>query len=160
MNLKKFTQLNQLASGNEGNTGGLATKPSCRRDTPWQEDPISCLSIHLPRSPFLTRAGRALTIDNGPAGDLPQHQAKGPDVSPLVGLEAVGTDLFVQHLWGHVPFGAYSRIVANVQVITTLGVHHSQPCGYRACHFCHSPEPTNRVAPQSLGSGRKAGMEL
>ena len=119
--------------------------------------PPVCLGIHLPCSPAPPCAVgcRRLTIDNGPAGDLPQHQAKGPDVRPLVGFEAVGSDLLFQHLRGHVPLGAHSRVVANVQVIATLRVHHSQACGHQACHCCCSPRPTDRAALGRLESQRE-----
>ena len=69
------------------------------------------------------------TVAVGPPGDLPQHQAEGPDVHPLVGVEAVRLDAVVQHLGGHVALGAHLGVVPHVQQVVRLGVGHGQPCG-------------------------------
>lgn len=69
---------------------------------------------------------QAITIYDGPAGDLPQHQAEGPNVRLLVGLEDVHADALVQHLRGHIAFGAHARVVAHVQDVATLRVHDGQ----------------------------------
>lgn len=67
-----------------------------------------------------------LTINYGPAGNFPEDQAQGPDVSLLVGLKDVHTDSLIQHLRSHVALGPHARIVAHIQVVMRLGVYHSQ----------------------------------
>lgn len=74
-------------------------------------------------------AHMALTVAVRAPRYLPQHQSKGPYVNPLVGVEAVGLNGFVQHFRCHVAFGANLRIVAHIQQVVGLGVGHSQPCG-------------------------------
>lgn len=54
------------------------------------------------------------TVADRPPGDLPQDQAKGPDVHSLEGLKAVHLDGVVQDLWGHVALRAHFRVVAHV----------------------------------------------
>lgn len=70
-----------------------------------------------------------LTIADGSPGDLPQHQAEGPNVHSLVRLKAVRLDGVVQHLRGHVALGAHFGVVAHIQLISVLEVHNSQACG-------------------------------
>lgn len=72
------------------------------------------------------RSRRALTVADHAPGHLPEHQPEGPDVHTLVGVEAVGLDALVQHLGGHVALGAHARVVAHVQLVCALGMHHGK----------------------------------
>lgn len=69
---------------------------------------------------------KVLTVADRPPGNLPQNQAQGPDVHPLEGLEAVHLDGVVQHLGGHVALCAHFRIVAHIQLVGVLEMHHGQ----------------------------------
>lgn len=55
-----------------------------------------------------------LTVADRAPCNLPQDQAKGPDVHSLEGLKAVHLDGVVQDLWGHVALRAHFRVVAHV----------------------------------------------
>ena len=67
-----------------------------------------------------------LTVAVSAAGDLPQHQAKGPDVHPLVGIEAVRLNGLIQHLGGHVALGAHFGVIPHIQLIVCLRVSDRQ----------------------------------
>lgn len=67
-----------------------------------------------------------LTVTDGPASDLPQHQTEGPDVHPLIGIETVRLDGLIQNLWGHVALGSHFRIISHVQLIIRLCVCYCQ----------------------------------
>lgn len=69
-----------------------------------------------------------LTIADGSSGNLPQHQAKGPNVHTLVRLKAVCLDGVVKHLRGHVALGTDFGVVADIQLISVLEMHNSQAC--------------------------------
>lgn len=67
-----------------------------------------------------------LTVNNGSAGNFPEDQAQGPDVSLLVGLKDVHTNALVQHLRGHVALGPHTRVVAHIEVAVGLRMYDSQ----------------------------------
>lgn len=67
-----------------------------------------------------------LTVTVGASGNLPQHQAKGPDVHSLIGVKAVHLNRLVQHLWGHVALGAHFGVVSYVKLIVCLCVSDCQ----------------------------------
>lgn len=73
----------------------------------------------------LARAGTR-TVADGPPGNLPQNEAQGPDVHPLVGLKAIHLDGVVQHLGGHVALGSHFGVVAHVQLVGVLEMHDGQ----------------------------------
>ena len=68
----------------------------------------------------------ALTIADGPPGDLPQDEAQGPDVHSLVGLETVHLDGVIEHFGGHVALRAHFRVVPHIQLVGVLKMHDRQ----------------------------------
>lgn len=67
------------------------------------------------------------TVADCSPGDLPQDQAQGPDVHPLIGLEAVHLDGVVKHFGSHVALRAHFGIVPHIQLIGVLKMHDGQP---------------------------------
>lgn len=97
----------------------------------------------------LNAAGRrcvkhALTITDCPPGDLPQDEAQGPDIHPLVGLEAVRLDGVVEHLGGHVALCSHFRVVPHVQLVRVLEMHDRQTLNEQKEHFSYRNEPPER----------------
>lgn len=87
-----------------------------------------CL-CELPQRRNILKGCFLITIDIGPAGNFPEDQAQGPDVSLLVRLKDVHSNSLIQHLRGHVALGPHARVIAHIEVVMGLRVYHGQTWG-------------------------------
>lgn len=70
-----------------------------------------------------------LTVTVGASGDLPEHQAKRPDIHSLIGIKAVHLNRLIQHLGGHVALSAHFGVVTYIKLIVCLCVSDCQTWG-------------------------------